>query len=59
MNLMLFLKKKINKNNVKKIIIAEEIKGVFKINEFKWLNECAIREQKNENFAVYNINSKC
>ena len=54
-----FFIKKININNVKKIIVAAEIKGVFKINEFEWLNKCAVKETQNKNFDIYNIINEC
>ncbi len=54
-----FFQKKINKNNVKKIVIANDIKDNFEINEFKWLNKCMTKEQKNETFTSYNVEGQC
>ena len=55
----IFFKKKINENEVKKIIVANDILEYFKIDQFQWLNKCTLREEKNQTFEIFKIIKKC
>ena len=55
-----FFQNKINKNNVKKIIVLSDINQEnVDINEFEWLKDCTLRSQKNEKIKILNVITQC
>ena len=55
-----FFQNKINKNNVKKIIVLSDINQEnVDINEFEWLKDCTLRSQKNEKIKILNVTTQC
>ena len=59
-----FFIKKINKNNIKKIIILDDVKnkhtGNFKIEEFEWLKSCSKKNnEKKIDADIYDIYKTC
>ena len=55
-----FFQNKINKNNVKKIIILSDINQEnVDINEFEWLKDCTLRSQENEKIKILNVTTQC
>ena len=55
-----FFQNKINKNNVKKIIVLSDINQEnVDINEFEWLKDCTLRSQENEKIKILNVTTQC
>ena len=55
-----FFQNKINKNNVKKIIVLSDISSEYvDINEFEWLKDCTLRSQENEKIKILNVTTQC
>ena len=55
-----FFQNKINRNNVKKIIVLSDINQEnVDINEFEWLKDCTLRSQKNEKIKILNVITQC
>lgn len=55
----IFFKKKINENEVKKVIVANDILEYFEIDQFQWLNNCTLEEEENQTFEIFKIVKKC
>ena len=55
-----FFQNKINKNNVKKIIVLSDINQEnVDINEFEWLKDCTLRSQENGKIKILNVTTQC
>ena len=55
-----FFQNKINKNNVKKIIVLSDINlENVDINEFEWLKDCTLRSQENGKIKILNVTTQC
>ena len=54
-----FFKKKINENNIRKIIITNDIYDHFEINDFEWIKKCVTEKDENDTFIVYELLNKC
>ena len=55
-----FFQNKINKNNVKKIIVLSDINQEnVDINEFEWLKDCTLRFQENGKIKILNVTTQC
>ena len=55
-----FFQNKINKNNVKKIIVLSDINQEnVDINEFEWLKNCTLLSQENEKIRILNVTTQC
>jgi hypothetical protein len=55
-----FFQNKINRNNIKKIIVLSDInRENVDINEFEWLKDCTLSPQENEKIKILNIITQC